>query len=42
MKMKVWHFITLVLAIVAALAIVHYYMGHKGQGPVSAYLPGGK
>ena len=42
MKMKIWHFILLVFAIVIALGIVHYFSHHKGQSPVSAFMPGGK
>lgn len=38
MKMKIWHFLILVFAIIVALAVVHYFMGHKGQSVSSAYL----
>jgi hypothetical protein len=39
MKMKIWHFIVLVFAILVAFAIVHYFTHHQGQSATSAYLP---
>ena len=41
MKMKIWHFIMLVFAIVVALAIVHYFSHHKGTSVVGSFMPGG-
>jgi hypothetical protein len=40
MKMKIWHFVMLVLAIIGLFAVIHYFTHHKGQSPVNAYLPG--
>jgi len=40
MKMKIWHLLLLLLAIVGFFAVVHYFTMHNGQSPVSAYIPG--
>jgi hypothetical protein len=40
MKMKIWHFLVLVFAIILALMVVHYFSHHQGQSAVGAFVPG--